>query len=256
MAEIQEQTFESDSYRFGFLKRGWDFGLPANGGKAVFGKVIDYERAPHQEVNRYAQLAAGTSVANYAGGGVQAWNNWTDDQNREILYEDDTEYIIQAFRGIWPRQLRLWDAYPSGHERGNLNEIILEQPATINTGSYWDGIDSPIDNASKRTELLIPAKLHVRHMLFNPTAKDIMPYVLMPMRRYKVRWYNWENATDKEAIKGFADFIYNNNPRRPVHYWTPGNEPYSYGAKENLHITPVDIEALAEESRTTGRRVA
>lgn len=249
MAEIQDRRFVPDSYRVGWLNRGWDFGVPSRGREAVFGKAINFERVPNQVVNGYAVLATRTGLSSYRAGPAQAWNVWTDSQNNEILLESQTEYVLQAFTGISPKPLRDWPAYPSGSARGQLDEIQVVEPPTIETGSYWDGITSPFINPSKRTEMLIPPNLHVRHMIFNPLRKAVMPQFLLQMRRYLVRWYNPNDKDDWNCIKGFADFIFNNNPRRPVHYWTPGNAPYTWSSQENIQVPSVDIELLADALR-------
>lgn len=228
------------------MARGHDFGLSSNNGQAIFGKILGRTYARNLEADLYSALATGVSIAAWDGGVAKAWNILKDADNEELLRETQPDHLLQAFVGIDPVDLRVWLQYPSGVKRGNLDKILVDSPANIDTHAYWDGIMSPLEDPHRLTEIIIPPEMPIAFQLFNPTRETIMPFLMFMVIRYEVVWYNPNDPIDMKIIEKFADFIFNNKKERPVKFWMPGIEAFTYGSKPNINTEAVNIRAIAK----------
>ena len=233
---------EFDSYRYSLLQRGHDFGMKLDRGKSAFGKVLDYEDSV-QLITRYASLATKTAAVAFGSGSTVSWNEWENANNHKYFREMRIDHILQVFIGIWPRQLRWWFQYPAGNTHGNLSEIEVDTPALVSSGGYIDGINSTWEDPSRQTEIMVPREMKIMHMIFNPTMTTVMPKIKLFIRRYRVKWYDYNKSDDQVAIREMSKFIYSNKGS-PVHYYSPGVDNFAYGIQELLGIPAVDAEEL------------
>lgn len=242
MVNVNAINLKPDSYIYNLLNIGHNFGVEVDNNKSVFGRVKKYIDVP-VFANRYGALAARTSSVAYAGGSATAWNTWTNADNFDIFREKETDKILQAHIGIWPMNLRLWKQIPASQARGNLSEIILDEPALIDTPGWIDGspYGSPYALPSRRTEVIAPREFPVRFMIFNPSREAVMPQFIVHLRRCEVKWYDPDDPKDLEMIKQFSKFLMTNKGE-PVHYYSPGIVPFSYGVEQNLNIKGVGIQ--------------
>jgi hypothetical protein len=228
------------SYADTLLKRGQKFAMKL-GTLWVFGIVRDYEDVGPFVYDRINEMKSGASQFSIGSGSDADYNRLRDSNNEDIFWEEDEGFILHAFIGIDPPDLRLFTRYPSPVIRGNLSKIKVTG-INAEAKGYVDGnVDgSPFDLPTNRTELLIPTELEVDFGLYNPLGRSVVPALKIFIRRYQVQFYDPENKVQSEIIKN----IINGNFK--CHWWSPGIDPFNYDIESNLGIKGVEVDWMGK----------
>lgn len=118
-----------------------------------------------QQLTVYApyQFNSGVMVAS---GGTSGWETPTDAAGRRFLEPQEEETIYQFFTGIAPSTTKLYLQYSQRVDRMN-----LITPRTVpGVIGYWDGLSSPYQDPSPRTELWTLYQLYPHFDAENPAV--------------------------------------------------------------------------------------
>lgn len=223
------------SYTETLLERGQKFAMKM-GAFWVFGIVRDYEDVGPFVYDRINEMTTGDSQFSIGSGSDATYNRLRDSNNEDIFWEEDRGYMLHAFIGINPPDLRLFTRYPAPVIRGNLSEIKV---AALNAEAkgFVDGNEdgSPFDLPTNRTELMIPMEIEIDFGLFNPLAYTVVPELKIFIRRYYVQYYTPNNQVQAKIIEN----IINGNLK--CHWWSPGIDPFNYDIPSKIGVKGVKV---------------
>jgi len=187
--------------RLPFLRPSWYFGLAFKDGwvfaKAIAREFTDLAPYPLGSLAALSNLSDWSPIPEL---GVTAPRRLTEPQKKDLIY--------QFFWGVTPPQVRVFTQFPP---RADLR-ILVERLNLKGDIGYLNGIDSPYENPSAKTEQWSVNALYPQFQLFNPT-NTALPNVLMRLTFCK---YTYKVVKDKSLI---ADFV---EDKRRVHKYTMG----------------------------------
>jgi hypothetical protein len=212
------------------------------GSQWVFGIVRNFEDIGPIVYNRIDSMAAGAITYQLDGGGAADFQALENTNQKDYFWEEDNDYLLHAFIGINPPDLRMWIRYPASLVRGNLSRIKATNFARETIG-YIDGNEdgSPFDMPSAKSELMFPKFMDSNFGFYNPLPYIVTPKLKFQMRRYNVQYFNPTSPKQLNIINRMI------KSELRAHWWTPGNHLYDYDISSKLNVEPVKINWVDKE---------
>lgn len=203
----------------------------------AFFKLMNFEDvALHYDL--FTSLVGGSASSSILAETATEWWRLLNENDDDVIQEEDTNKILQVFRGIYPPQLRMFMQYPEGTPRGRLSGISIPATPTALTQGYVNGYMSPFENPTDLGQLFTLQDMRVFFAWYNPEpATDyagdsyyLKPELMLQMRRFSVKPYNPEK--DMQQIKQMFCGA------KRCTFWSPGLDPIVYGLKTKYGIEP------------------
>jgi len=110
----------------------------------------------------------------------------------------DKKHMYQLFYGVSPGPFRMYPAYPRATEINQL-EVGMRTESYLDWG-FVDGIESPLDAPSPRSQMFIPYG-----PLVGWAMKNAAPYAIQPLVRYVVNRLVVEPIKDPDLVMKFLE---------------------------------------------------
>jgi len=164
----------------------------------VFLEVEEYEDTEFDRFTQLGDIESDTSLDS----GYQNLNDSSGDDILKVPGDASSKTVIHTALGIAPTQIEVDIAYPDGtRTRGSIPNLSGNPTSGGQVGGI-DGSQSPYNEPTEKTELIIPPKQEVEFNFHNLDTEDSHePILYIPIRKYRVNVLNINNGMDRGAIK-------------------------------------------------------
>lgn len=225
----------ADAIEEDFMKRGDLFGLEFHEGY-VFFSIESWGFSQYRPYDDLDEISAQSD-----SGQVRL----EDTDSKDITYiKPGTAKVLHLAIGQRPASLRRYTYYPENSElRHQIPNLTNPSARGGDDYGFVDGHDSPFEQPTDASEMVVPPGVHLNHVFYNPNQnKPVKPSLNIRMREYKVQFLHPKQ--DKDQIRRII------SPGSPAPIYPVG----TIDSQENLSATKWTIDPVPDDEVRKIRR--
>lgn len=219
----------SESIRKSYLTSRDIFGLKYNEGTVVF-EVEEFEDTQYKPFSDIGTLSSSSNS------GLTELQE--PGENDDILFipKSKSKIVYHVGIGISPASTRMYVTFPQDQfTRGNIFNLDQRSSQNGDPYGYVNGANSPYNNPTVSTELVIPPDKHPLFEFYNPEDETVEPTLNIQIRKYKVN--PLKPSKHKQTLNRF------NQPGSPMPKFSVGTltSQANFDMQNEWGLRPVDL---------------